>query len=615
MPSLNKKPLKKKTKPVSEVLDTNRSIKFSAYTDWGSVSIDPGRTDYAFYSRLYSGVANGYSYVWPLPKSVTSKKRAIVTNITPRVECDDQYTSERLSEWLKLNADKIGHLSEFAGRLGDMYAHISPPGYKEEYPNIHPIQPDVVHPLTNKNDFSKIDGWQVHITYRSHTGFDQQTITDEFLSRVRYRKYSTKKYRERYPYATQQMPFVHIAANRDSNSLFGRSDAEPMLALLRQKQETYTNTFVGHRNMAIPTPVFRKMGTAEEIDNFLTRFGTTRSVQLKDGSSVEYQEYDWHAGQITILAGDAEMDMVSPSPFVEETQRVIDLTHRELIIATEIPEFAFGISVSSSDRTASEQMRAFVLWGEKQRLEAKSWISRIVRIVMEYMAIYDSGIKLQSFDLVWPPLIPDNGKIRLQQLGMLLRYGILDGVTALKVARELDPSISDPEEIFKKAQSEIVTKPNPNLEGNGRSGDTASELPTIENKISEGMYDGIDFSITKDMSNNAKRAIERNKELPRSKRGMTSTGMRRARQLAKGGTLSPNDVITMRAWFARHTSTSKNSPNFKDRERAWVAWMGWGGDAAKSRVNSIYRQMMSKNPQLKEAFLIAYGEMKDEIKL
>lgn len=663
MPRLNRRrKIPKKSIPkekVSEVLDTNRSINFTAYTNWGSVDIDPGRGDYDFYSRLYAGIARGYTFVWPLPRSVTSKRRAIVTNVTPRVECDDQYTSEKLSEWLKRNADVLGHLSEFSGRLGDMYAHIVPPRPDENYPTIHAIQPDVVYPLTNKKDFSLIDGWRVRITYRSHTDLDHQTITDDFLLKARYRKYSNLKNKFRFPYGIDKIPFIHIPTNVDSNSIFGRSDAEPMLAMLRQMQETYTNSFIGHRNMAIPTPVFRKMGTSEEIDDFLKRFGTNKTQQLNDGTSVTYQEYDWHAGQVTLLAGDAEMQMVSPTPFIEETRRVIDLIIQQLIIANEIPEFAYGVSVSSSDRTASEQMRAFVMWGEKQRLLSKKWLSNIVHVVMLYMASYDPKIKILPFDLSWPPLIPDNGKIRLQQLGMLLRYGVLDGVTALSVARELDPSISNPEEIFKKAQAQVISKPNPNMDGNGRSGDTASELPAmetlveyenqakntcIENEIKcllesgysidqsiviaihrcdnitgdkqddetetieEGMYDGIDFSITSAMSNNAKRAIERNSELPVSKRGMTDTGKRRARQLANGGDLSPLDVIQMRAWFARHTSTSRNSPNYDKREKAWVAWQGWGGDAGKRRINSIYRKMMTKNTKLKEQYARMFYE-------
>jgi len=61
--------------------------------------------------------------------------------------------------------------------------------------------------------------------------------------------------------------------------------------------------------------------------------------------------------------------------------------------------------------------------------------------------------------------------------------------------------------------------------------------------------------------------------------------MRRARQLANKKYVSKRTLGTMNAWFARHTSTSRKSPNYNDKHsRARQAWLGWGGDAAKKWV-------------------------------
>ena len=73
-------------------------------------------------------------------------------------------------------------------------------------------------------------------------------------------------------------------------------------------------------------------------------------------------------------------------------------------------------------------------------------------------------------------------------------------------------------------------------------------------------------------------------------RGMTDTGMRRARQLARGGELSEYDVKIMKAWYARHYFTSRpgymkfKRANFdetkfnKSQLRGAISYLGWGGE-------------------------------------
>ena len=90
-------------------------------------------------------------------------------------------------------------------------------------------------------------------------------------------------------------------------------------------------------------------------------------------------------------------------------------------------------------------------------------------------------------------------------------------------------------------------------------------------------------------------------------KGATTTGWNRAKQLRRGGTLSINDLKTMRAWYARHTYSSM--PTYvrwkragKPRDSQWfnkrgiIAWLTWGGDAGKSFVESErIRRLLDQN--------------------
>tara|TARA_A100000172_G_scaffold20221_3_gene11360 strand:+ start:672 stop:3161 length:2490 start_codon:yes stop_codon:yes gene_type:complete len=77
--------------------------------------------------------------------------------------------------------------------------------------------------------------------------------------------------------------------------------------------------------------------------------------------------------------------------------------------------------------------------------------------------------------------------------------------------------------------------------------------------------------------------------------GGTDDAARRATQILSGNELSPDIVITMNAWFARHES-DKSGKGFNSSEEGYpskgrVAWSAWGSDSgqtwAKSKSNAI----------------------------
>lgn len=88
----------------------------------------------------------------------------------------------------------------------------------------------------------------------------------------------------------------------------------------------------------------------------------------------------------------------------------------------------------------------------------------------------------------------------------------------------------------------------------------------------------------------AKRALEWIKE-GKAGKGFTATGRARAAQLARGGSVSRQVAVTMRAWFARH-EVDKKGKGFRANQDGYpspgrVAWDAWGGDAGRSWVNGL----------------------------
>ena len=93
----------------------------------------------------------------------------------------------------------------------------------------------------------------------------------------------------------------------------------------------------------------------------------------------------------------------------------------------------------------------------------------------------------------------------------------------------------------------------------------------------------IDLMPTKGMREAAQKYRDFKKE---GKKGGTEVAARRATQILSGNELSPDVVIAMAAWFARH-EVDKKAEGFKYGEKGYpsagkVANLAWGGDAGES---------------------------------
>jgi hypothetical protein len=132
------------------------------------------------------------------------------------------------------------------------------------------------------------------------------------------------------------------------------------------------------------------------------------------------------------------------------------------------------------------------------------------------------------------------------------------------------------------------------LSRNGWDDNTARELvqlPPIDLDASEAAaFAHIDRSVTPAMQEAAKRGLALRKKFGR---GMQDTGLTTARTILRGGNLSIDQWRLMRAWFERHRQN--RNPDDKESDNGpkagWIAWLGWGGDAADSRAASIMRQV------------------------
>jgi len=111
------------------------------------------------------------------------------------------------------------------------------------------------------------------------------------------------------------------------------------------------------------------------------------------------------------------------------------------------------------------------------------------------------------------------------------------------------------------------------------------------------------YPVPRSIRDIAQSAIEQNLSRPLAQRAaykddgdkrVAGTGMRTARKLVSGR-VDKEQLILMRAWFARHGESEMEKENRKDKtSKASIAWRLWGGSGAVSWVNSLLKEIERK---------------------
>ena len=91
---------------------------------------------------------------------------------------------------------------------------------------------------------------------------------------------------------------------------------------------------------------------------------------------------------------------------------------------------------------------------------------------------------------------------------------------------------------------------------------------------------------TKQMQNNAKRALKLRKQAPASRKGMTPVGLARANQYSKGENVSLETVKRTFSFLSRAKTYYKPGQNTPGTQ----AYLAWGGDAGLSWARNILRK-------------------------
>lgn len=565
-----------------------------------------GQADYAFYDRLRRGLVPGLELGGLFMKPLASKISAWSFGMVPRLRLDNPDAETEANKWWSKRHTDVLRALEEAVQLADAYVVVNADL------TITVMPPQVVQPIVDQDDFSKIIGYRITEIYEDPAKiYSRQKITDEYYADRRVRTItpdSGQQRRREWRNLSGFIPVVPINFDKGPDEMFGHPVGEALVrAALRYYDRIFGYALDGNKLQGRPTPVISKMGSIEQINKFWETFGVEKrrdTVDPETGKTVTetYFELDFDADSVLTLGGDATFDWKSPGSFSQDTEVLLGLLFYLILQHSEIPEFIWGAAISSSRASTETQLDPFVRYIQKLQGQYASWVMQITQIVLGYMSLWDvnAAVDNETFEdnirIMWPRLTDADGKLTLDaiKLAMDRDEPLLDRETALSllpVDLEDPASVLDRVDAERQAAQDAQDRHDEEMMMPMQDAGEPLDGPTIATEAA-ARYSHIDFTPTDGMKAAARRALGWRDEY---NRGGTNVGAGRARQILRGDAISPDVVRRMFSYFSRH-EVDKQADGFSPGEDGYpsagkIAWDLWGGDAgfawARARVNQM----------------------------
>jgi phage-related protein (TIGR01555 family) len=289
-------------------------------------------------------------------------------------------------------------------------------------------------------------------------------------------------------------------------------------------------------------------------------FGTPPSGLSSDDMSATRRFYD----RIEVEEQQGEQGVALTTILEVITSQTLSATLNGAVVAYEWPSLYSPTALERAqiNSTRAATLATLVDAGIVTPAEVRSAAGTIERLEIQDVDTSDADDDDASTGVILDPTE------RIQQARLAIQSGVLhlpDTAPTFRPLLGLDPlTPSDTESWFR------LVKTSEGLSAADRIAGDVSYVPPRE------------------VQDNARRALEERAKLAPSKRGMTSVGIARARDLMNARPVSLDTIERMRSYFDRH-AVDKLAESWSSKEwsKGRQAWFGWGGDAGRRWVAEI----------------------------
>lgn len=430
--------------------------RFSRINQRSTVTRDIGQADYAFWDKARRGKAKGLEISGLFLKPLENKVATWVLGRAPEVKFENEKAAEEFTDWLTRNHSYLLAAYREAVGLGDCYLVVNADL------TVTVIPPDVVTPIVDERDYSKIIGWQIREVYpHPSESSKQMVITDRYTATQRTRTIflnGAQVESQVFPNLIGRIPVIHIANNKGTNETFGRPEAQALITMLHEYGQVLAAALEGNKRQGRPTPVISALGDKANVNAFWARYGKTQTRTLPDGTTETTEYLEWDADQLMTLGGDATFDWKSPAPFTSDTTAILQILFYLTVQHSELPEWVFGNAIQSSKASAETQVDPFTKFIEAKQGAVNRWFLQVIEVVMAYISLFEVSATVARDDqptIEWPALTEKDGRLTLDTLIWAQEKNLLPDAQALGLA-PID--VDNPDEAVEQAREEAKEK-------------------------------------------------------------------------------------------------------------------------------------------------------------
>lgn len=439
--------------PIREIIGRVSSIS-TYWTNRMRVTptIDWTQVDAAFWDRVRRGRVEGLELSAPLLNPIYSKIAAWALGQAPKFRFQNARTQEAFDGWLDDNHAILLEAMEESLALGTPYLLINADL------TITLLPPDVVEPIVDPEDYSKLIGWRITEVFQNpDMPGDIMRIVDEYYAdrRVVTRWHKGKPTSKTYKNLIGRLPIIPIPNRRGINEAYGRPEAETLLKVLYEYHDVILHAIAGNKKQGRPTPVIENLGDEKTIQAFFKQFGRTYTYKDEKGKDQTGVRVNLDSDNLVVLGGTGSFKYASPAPFMGDVSKLLELFFYLIVQHSELPEFIFGVSIASSKASADAQLPTFTKFIEKKQSLSRRWLLEVAEIVTAFQSLVEYRVKQERPTIQFEPLTTTEGALTLKAVSWAYAQGLLDEMSALTL---LPIDVDDPAAVLKKAKEEAEAR-------------------------------------------------------------------------------------------------------------------------------------------------------------
>jgi hypothetical protein len=458
--------------PIAEMIGRSMpQAAVQARNLWLQVTADWTQADYGWWDKLARGKQPGYELGALFAQPIADILADWTLGKGVDVGTGDEYTDKALSDFIAENLIELIDYDTDASTKGDSYLGVNPDATLTAIPpNTVDIEPD---PL----DYRKV--WSYKVTTRPN---EKITIVDEYrllptAGRTLTIKQGGVDTVYNFSLLADRLPIIHYPQRRGPNEVYGHPVYEALRKLFAEYDDVISKGISGVKVMGNPVPVVEG---CEDPEGEMTRNRTdTETITLANGETAEVPVVDFAQLKMLFLGKGATFKFASPTPFTEDTGRMLEFLFLLMLQHSRIPEWAWGGAIASSKASVEAQMPAFSRFIEGRQRRFEKYLKELVTVWMQIKSLTDRQIRADlPLTVTWPSVVPSDKELMLKWVEYLHgKAHILTDETAVTLADVVD----DPAAEVEAAQKEAEEKADREEEAMQREIDRMAKLNQDDN--------------------------------------------------------------------------------------------------------------------------------------